>query len=149
MMNILNGERLNSTTVYDCTLIELPKVNNRAGNITIVENQEGIPFNVQRVYYLYDIPNGSTRGGHAHKELFQLIVAASGSFEVILDDGKFKRTFFLNRPNYGLLVPPGLWRELVNFSSGSILMVLASLKYDEDDYIRLYDDFLDFKSSNR
>lgn len=146
-MNILDGKKIISTTVYDCTLIELPKVHNRAGSITIVENLTAIPFEVQRVYYLYDIPNGSTRGGHAHIDLFQLIVAASGSFEVVLDDGKLKRTFFLNRPDYGLLVPPGLWRELVNFSSGSILMVLASLKYDEKDYIRLYDDFLEFKQS--
>jgi len=147
MMNILDGKKIISTTVYDCTLIELPKVHNRAGSITIAENMTAIPFEVQRVYYLYDIPNGSTRGGHAHIDLFQLIVAASGSFEVVLDDGKLKRTFFLNRPDYGLLVPPGLWRELVNFSSGSILMVLASLKYDEKDYIRLYDDFLEFKQS--
>lgn len=146
MMNILNGKNVNSTTIYDCTLIELPKIHNRAGNITIAENQAEVPFEIQRVYYLYDIPNGSTRGGHAHKELFQLIVAASGSFEVVLDDGKLKRTIFMNRPDYGLLVPPGLWRELVNFSSGSILMVLASLKYDEDDYIREHEKFLEFKS---
>ncbi len=129
-------------SVFNCSVIELPKINNRAGNITPVQENKDVPFNIKRVYYLYDVPSGETRGGHAHKGLQQLIVAASGSFDVVLDDGKNKRTITLNRPNYGLYVTPYIWRELVNFSSGSVLLVLASLKYDEDDYIRDYEAFL-------
>jgi len=132
---------MKQTSVYDCHILPLNKIHNPAGNITIVEGEQNIPFNIRRIYYLYDIPGGESRGGHAHKELYQLIVAASGSFEVMLDDGTNKKIVRLNRPNYGLLVVPGIWRELFEFSSGSICMVLASLKYDENDYIREYQDF--------
>jgi len=133
------------TSVYDCSMIELDKRHQEKGNLTVVENFYTVPFDVQRVYYLYDVPGGETRGGHAHKELHQLIVAASGSFDVILDDGNIKRRFSLNRPYQGLLVVPGIWRELDNFSSGSVCFVLASLKYDENDYIREYDKYLQSK----
>ena len=136
----------NNNTVYDCTIIELDKHHSdRKGNITVVENNKDIPFEVRRTYYLYDVPGGESRGAHAHKELKQLIIAASGSFTVTLDDGKVKRSFLLNRPYQGLLVVPGIWRDLVDFSSGSVCLVLASHEYDEADYIRNYDDFLSFK----
>lgn len=134
------------TSVYDCHLIELNKNHRIKGNITVVENYREIPFATERIYYLYDIPGGESRGGHAHKELFQLIVAVSGSFDVILDDGIVKRSFTLNRPFYGLLIVPGIWRELVNFSSGAICLVLASSKYEINDYIREYEEFKKFKS---
>lgn len=133
------------TTVYDCNLIQLPKVVNPAGNITAVNNYQEIPFSIKRVYYLYDIPGGEARGAHAHKELQQLIIAASGSFDIILNDGRIKRTIHLNRPNFGLYMPAGLWRELDNFSSGSICLVLASHPYDKDDYIRDYSEYIDYK----
>ena len=133
-------------SVYDCVILPLSKVHNRAGNITIVEGQTNIPFDVRRIYYLYDIPGGEDRGGHAHKELHQLIVAASGSFHVLLDDGQNKKIVTLNRPDYGLMVVPGIWRELFEFSSGAICLVLASQKYDQEDYIRQYDQFIDFKA---
>lgn len=136
---------MKSTTVFDCTVIELPKNHQVNGNITAVNNQKEIPFDIQRVYFLYDVPGGEARGGHAHLELQQLIVAASGSFDLMVDDGKIKRTFHLNRPYQGVLMPAGLWRELNNFSSGSICLVLASNKYDEKDYIRDYQEFLEFK----
>lgn len=132
-------------TIYDCSVIELPKIQNRAGNITPIENNLNIPFAIKRVYYLYDIPGGEARGGHAHKELQQLIVAASGSFDVLLDDGINRRIIHLNRPYYGLLLVSGLWRELLNFSSGAICLVLASHIYDETDYIRDYEKFLTYK----
>jgi dTDP-4-dehydrorhamnose 3,5-epimerase-like enzyme len=131
--------------VNDAKVIPLPKISNSKGSISIIENFNQIPFEVNRVYYLYDIPSGSERGGHAHRELRQLIVAASGSFEIILDDGNERNSIFLNRPNMGLLLPPGLWRELSNFSSGSICLVLASHEYLESDYIRNYNDFKKFK----
>lgn len=134
-----------TSTVNDCTLIELDKHAHEKGNITVVENGVDVPFDIKRIYYLYDIPGGETRGGHAHYGLKQLIVAVSGSFDVQLDDGNEKRTFTLNRPYQGLLVTPGLWRELENFSSGSVCLVLASLAYDEADYIRSYNDFLAYK----
>jgi hypothetical protein len=134
-------------SVYDCVILPLSKVHNRAGNITIVEGQTNIPFDVRRIYYLYDIPGGEDRGGHAHKELHQLIVAASGSFHVLLDDGQNKKIVTLNRPDYGLMVVPGIWRELFEFSSGAICLVLASQKYDQEDYIRQYDQFIDFRTS--
>ena len=136
---------MKNSSVHDCLVLSLSKIHNPAGNITIVEEKHNIPFNIQRIYYLYDIPGGESRGGHAHKELSQLIVAASGSFEVILDDGFNKKIVRLNRPNYGLLVVPGIWRELFEFSSGSICMVLASHKYDENDYLREYQSYREWK----
>jgi len=113
--------------------------------LTVVENNITVPFEVKRVYYLYDVPGGEVRGGHAHKDLYQLLIAASGSFDVVLDDGNIKRTISLNRPYLGLLIIPGIWRELNNFSSGSVCLVLASEIYIEDDYIRVYDSFLKYK----
>lgn len=133
--------KLENNTVFDCSVIDMSKEHTISGNITVIENKQNIPFDVQRIYYLYDIPGGEKRGGHAHKELHQLIVAASGSFKVMLDDGTNKKIIHLNRPNYGLLVVPGIWRELNEFSSGAICLVLASLKYDENDYIRTYNEF--------
>ena len=137
---------MKDTCVYDCTIVELDKHHHTKGNITVVENNQTIPFDVQRIYYLYDIPGGESRGGHAHKELRQLIVAASGSFTVTLDDGKVRRSFVLNRPYQGLLVIPGIWRTLDDFSSGAVCLVLASHAYDEDDYIRDYQDFIEYKN---
>lgn len=133
------------SSVYDCVILPLNKIHNRAGNITIVEGQKNVPFDVKRIYYLYDIPGGEDRGGHAHKELRQLIVAASGSFDVLLDDGTNKKIVTLNRPNYGLLVVPGIWRELMEFSTGAICLVLASELYLQEDYIRDYDLFQSMK----
>lgn len=132
--------------IHNCNVVELTKIHNSSGNITIVQNGDHQPFDVKRIYYLYDVPGGSERGGHAHKELFQLIVAASGSFDVIIDDGLNKKIIPLNRPNYGLLVVPGIWREVVNFSSGAICLVLASQKYNAKDYLREYNEFLIWKS---
>jgi dTDP-4-dehydrorhamnose 3,5-epimerase-like enzyme len=131
--------------VYDCLVLPLCKVHNRAGNITIVEGNESIPFPIKRVYYLYDIPGGEVRGGHGHRKLYQLMVAVSGSFNVMLDDGVNKKIVTLNRPDYGLMIVPGIWRELYEFSSGSVCMVLASNKYEEEDYIREYSEFIKFK----
>lgn len=139
---------MNSSSVYDCTIIELDKHHHEKGNITVVENSATIPFEVKRSYYLYDVPGGESRGGHAHRELSQLIVAASGSFSVTLDDGKVKRTFLLNRPYQGLYIVPGIWRTLDDFSSGSVCLVLASHGYDERDYIKEYKEFLDSKKTN-
>lgn len=135
-----------SSTAYDCTLIYLDKHHSEKGNISVVQNIKDIPFEVKRVYYLYDVPGGESRGGHAHYELEQLIVAVSGSFDVVIDDGNIKRAFTLNRPYQGILVAPGLWRELNNFSSGSVCLVLASMKYDEADYIRSYEEFIKYKN---
>jgi hypothetical protein len=135
-----------STIISDVKRIELNRITDHNGSISVVQNSLDIPFDVKRIYYLYDIPSGSERGGHAHKFLQQLIIAASGSFDIILDDGKQKTTINLNRPNIGLLLPPGLWRELNNFSSGSICLVLASHEYDEQDYLRDYNEFLVFKA---
>ena len=127
----------------DCRLIDLPKITDPRGNLTFIEGGNHIPFDIQRVYYLYDVPGGSERGGHAHKVLHQLIIAMSGSFDVVLDDGLEKRRFHLNRSYYGLYVCPMMWRELDNFSSGSVCLVLASNKYDEDDYYRDYQTYLE------
>jgi hypothetical protein len=127
-------------------MIELPINHHEKGNLTVIENSKEIPFDVHRIYYLYDVPAGESRGGHAHKELKQLIVAASGSFDVIVTDGKIRRIFTLNRPYQGLLIVPGIWRELDNFSSGSVCLVLASHEYDENDYLREYSDFLLWKT---
>ena len=115
--------------VTDCKIMDLSKIGDRSGNLTIISTNIDIPFEIKRIYYLYDIPSGESRGGHAHKNLYQLIVSASGSFDVSLDDGSNKRTIILNRPDIGLLIVPGIWRELVNFSSGSTCLVLASLFY--------------------
>jgi hypothetical protein len=134
-------------TVYNCSILELPKIHNRAGNITPIDNSNNIPFDVKRVYYLYDIPGGETRGGHAHKNLYQLLVAASGSFDVLLDDGVNKKIVSLNRPYLGIYIVPGIWRELINFSSGAICLVLASRKYDAGDYMRDYQEYLTFKNN--
>lgn len=136
---------MKTNTVYDCTILELDKHHHEKGNITVVENGTTVPFDIKRTYYLYDVPGGESRGGHAHKELYQVMVAASGSFTVTLDDGSVKRTFLLNRPYQALLVVPGIWRELDDFSSGSVCLVLASHGYDEADYIRDYDEFLRLK----
>jgi len=125
-----------------CGLIDLPKIYDPRGNLTFIEGGNQIPFEIQRVYYLYDVPGGAERGGHAHKELHQLIISMSGSFDVLLDDGKEKRRFNLNRSYTGLYVCPMMWRELDNFSSGSVCMVLASNRYDESDYYRDYAEFM-------
>ena len=128
--------------INNCRIIDLPKISDSRGNLTFIEGGNHIPFEIQRIYYLYDVPGGAERGGHAHKELHQLIVAMSGSFDVVLDDGQSKKRFHLNRSYYGLYVCPMMWRELDNFSSGSVCMVLASSRYDEKDYYRNYDDYI-------
>lgn len=137
---------MNKSSIYDCVILPLNKIHNRAGNITVIDGKKTLPFEIKRVYYLYDIPGGEARGGHAHKELFQLIIAASGAFDVLLDDGQNKKIVSLNRPDFGLIVVPGIWRELLEFSSGAICLVLASTIYIEKDYIREYKDFLNYKS---
>ena len=124
----------------------MSKVHSNAGNITALENGDNIPFDVKRIYYLYDIPGGESRGGHAHYKLNQYIIAASGAFDVLLDDGNDNKKFTLNTPNMALHIVPGMWRELNNFSSGSICLVLASNKFDEKDYIRDYNKFLTIKN---
>ena len=129
-------------SIHNCKIIELPKISNAQGNLTFVEGSNHIPFDIQRVYYLYDVPGGATRGGHAHKKLHQLIVAMSGSFDILIDDGNEKQRFHLNRSYQGLYICPMIWRELDNFSSGSVCMVLASNFYDEEDYLRDYHTFL-------
>jgi oxalate decarboxylase/phosphoglucose isomerase-like protein (cupin superfamily) len=130
-----------------CQIIELPKISDPRGNLSYIEGGNHIPFAIQRVYYLYDIPGGEERGSHAHKELQQLIIALSGSFDVELSDGKHKKRFTLNRPYQGLYVPKMLWRQLDNFSSGTVCMVLASKKYDECDYYRDYQEYLNAMKS--
>ena len=137
--------QINSTN-SDCRIIELGKIHSYSGNLTSLAGNSELPFDIERVYYLYDIPGGANRGGHAHKNLFQLIIAASGSFEVIIDDGMKKKVIQLNQPYIGLLIVPGIWRELINFSSGAICLVLASHTYDKKDYIRNYNTFLRFKN---
>lgn len=123
-------------------IIELPKISDPRGNLSFVEGGQHIPFDIARVYYLYDVPGGSDRGSHAHKEVEEFLVAMSGSFDVVLHDGQQEQRFQLNRSYYGLYVPPMLWRDLENFSSGAVCMVLASARYDEADYIRNWDEFL-------
>jgi len=141
-------EPVSKYNVFDCTMVELDRHHSdRMGNLSVVENSKTLPFDVKRVYYLYDVPGGENRGAHAHKELSQLIIAASGSFTVTLDDGKCKRSFFLNRPYQGLYVKPGMWRDLEDFSSGAVCMVLASDVYLASDYIRDYQEFLEFRRS--
>lgn len=126
----------------DCRILQLPKIHEPRGNLTFVEEGKHIPFDIQRVYYLYDVPGGANRGGHAHKALHQLIVAMSGSFDVVLNDGRGEQRFHLNRSYFGLYVCPMIWRELDNFSSGAVCLVLASNLYSEDDYYRDYDEYL-------
>ena len=128
-------------SVNDCRLVDLPKIGDPRGNLTFIEGGQHVPFDIARVYYLYDVPGGEARGGHAHKRLEQLVIAASGSFDIVLNDGAETRTFSLNRSYVGLYVPRMLWRELENFSSGSVCLVLASRPYEEDDYYRDFDAF--------
>jgi oxalate decarboxylase/phosphoglucose isomerase-like protein (cupin superfamily) len=136
-----------SQTIYDCNLIQLPKINALSGSISVIENSKNsIPFEVKRVFYIYDIPAGKSRGAHSHKECHQLLVALSGAFEALLDDGNAKRTVYLNQPFLGLYIPPGIWASEQNFSSASICLVLTSHEFDESDYIRSYDEFIKFKS---
>jgi hypothetical protein len=130
-------------SVNDCKLVLLPKVSDPRGNLTFIEGGKHIPFGIERVYYLYDVPGGADRGGHAHKQLEQLIVAMSGSFDVVVDDGAEKKRYHLNRSYSGLYIPPMIWRAIDNFSSGSVCMVLASRHYEESDYLREYSRYLD------
>ena len=131
--------------IFNCNLVELQKIKNRAGNLSVVENSNSIPFDIARVYYIYDVPGGSDRGGHAHKDLEQYVIAVSGAFDIQLDDGKNKKTVRLDRPFLALYIKKGIWRETRNFTSGAICMVIASHKYDNQDYIHDYDDFLKFR----
>ena len=131
-----------SVSIQECKILSLPVVHDRRGNLTFIESLKIIPFEIKRVYYLYDVPGGAERGGHAHKQLHQLIIAMSGSFDVLLDDGKDKKKFHLNRSYNGLYICPMIWREINNFSSGSVCMVLASTFYDEEDYYREYSEFM-------
>ena len=133
---------MKEASIYDCSIIELPRLKNRAGNITVVNNNDNIPFEVKRIFYIYDIPGGEDRGAHAHKDCHQFLIAVSGSFEVEMDDGTNKRTVTLNRPYYGLHIPPGIWAAEKGFSSGAVCLVLASHKYDEKDYLREYNNFI-------
>ncbi|MBD1208533.1 MAG: WxcM-like domain-containing protein [Ignavibacteria bacterium] len=137
------------TSIHDTSIINLPTIGeDMRGSLSFVESDRHIPFPLARAYYLYDVPGGAERGGHAHKDLQQLIIAMSGSFDVMLDDGRQRKTVTLNRPYHGLYVPTMIWRELVNFSSGAVLFVLASNHYSEDDYYRNYDDFVHAKRTN-
>jgi len=140
---------MRKTTVYDCSIIELPRINNRAGNITPISNNINIPFNIKRIFYIYDIPGGEDRGAHAHIQCHQFLIAASGSFEIEMKDGINKRTVTLNRPYFGLHIPPGIWAAEKGFSSGSVCLVLASHKYDEKDYVRNYEAFKKIKNEIR
>lgn len=135
----------NNITIFDCSILELPRIKERCGNITPIHGMLNVPFEIARVFYLYDIPGGEDRGAHAHKECHQVLIAASGSFEVELDDGSNKRTILLNRPYYGLHIPPGIWAAEKGFSSGAICLVLTSHVYSEADYIRNYNDFFNYR----
>jgi WxcM-like, C-terminal len=137
-----------NTTVFDCSLIYLPKIRNRSGNITPVHNNLQVPFAIQRIFYLYDIPGGESRGAHAHKKCHQFLIAVSGAFEILLDDGITQRQIMLNRSDIGLHIPPDIWASEINFSSGSICLVLASELYDADDYIRDYETFKNYRSDS-
>lgn len=138
---------MKNITIYNCSVIELSKIHNPAGNITVVENLKNIPFDVKRIFYIYDIPGGEDRGAHSHKECNQFIIAASGAFEVELNDGVNKKTISLNRPYFGLHIPPGIWAAEKAFSSGSVCLVLTSHKYDETDYIRDYEEYIKWRSN--
>ena len=133
------------TTITDINLLSIPKIHDTRGNLSVIEG-DTIPFEIKRVYYLYDVPSGAERGGHAHIDQQELLVALSGSFEVVMQDGNNEKTVMLNRPDSGLLIPAGIWRELRNFSSGSVCLVIASDVFDESDYIREYSDFTLFKN---
>ena len=137
---------MKKVSVYDCSVIELQRINSRAGNITPVTNNVNVPFDVKRVFYIYDIPGGEDRGAHAHKEFHQFLIAASGSFEIELNDGTTKRTVMLNRPYFGLHIPPGIWAAEKGFSSGAICLVLTSHAYEAADYIRDYEEYLNLKN---
>jgi len=133
----------------DCKVIDLPKIADPRGNLSVIEGGKHIPFDIERVYYLYDVPGGSSRAGHGHKELQQFIIAMSGSFDVIVDDGFQRKRFYLNRSYYGLYIPKRMWREVENFSSGGVCLVLASTLYDPNDYYHNYDDFVRFINENQ
>lgn len=133
------------TTVEDCRILDLRKISDPRGNLTPIEGGTDVPFDIKRVYYLYDVPGGESRGAHAHKKLYQLIVAANGSFTITLNDGRTKKSFNLKRSYYGLLIVPGIWRDLDDFSSGAVVLCLASEHYDEEDYIRDFNEFLEYK----
>ena len=147
MMNFCQGGGMaKRPTVYECSVIELKQIQSRAGNITPVAGNENIPFKISRVFYIYDIPGGRDRGAHAHKECHQFLVAASGSFEVEMNDGRTKRTIVLNRPYFGLHIPPGIWAAEKGFSSGAVCLVLTSHRYNENDYIRTLSDYLEYQN---
>jgi dTDP-4-dehydrorhamnose 3,5-epimerase-like enzyme len=135
-------------TVFDCSLVYLPKIQNRAGNITPVHNNTEVPFEIQRVFYLYDIPGGESRGAHAHKSCHQFLIAVTGAFEVLLDDGLTQRQILLNKANVGLHIPPGIWASEINFSSGAVCLVLASHLYDPEDYIRDYETYKFYRNDS-
>ena len=136
---------MKQSTINDCRIIDLRKISDPRGNLTPIEGCGDVPFDIKRIYYLYDVPSGASRGAHAHRELHQLIIAANGSFTITLDDGKNKKAYTLNRPYQGLLIVPGIWRDLDDFSSGAVLLCLASEHYAAEDYIRDYDEFLSYK----
>ena len=137
---------MKTSTIHDCNLVKLPKVQTESGDITSINSELEVPFAIQRIYYLYDVPNNVDRGAHAHKDLYQLIVAATGSFEMNLFDGNISKKIVLNQPDIGLLIVPGIWRDLNSFSGGSICLVLASEEYNPDDYIHTMREFIDFKN---
>jgi hypothetical protein len=137
---------MKKVSVYDCSIIELPRIHNRAGNITPVSCNINVPFDIKRIFYIYDIPGGESRGAHAHKECHEFLIAGSGSFEIEMDDGINKRTVSLNRPYYGLHLPPGIWAAEKGFSSGAVCLVLTSHLYEKEDYIRSYNEFIQWKS---
>lgn len=134
-----------TSILFDVKIINLPKIEDPRGNLSIIEEEKDIPFKIERTYWIYDVPGGQTRGGHAFKEQLEFIVALSGSFDVVIDDGVNKQTYSLNRSYYGLYIPAGLWRGMENFSTNSLAMVLSSTKFSENDYIREYLDFLKYK----
>ncbi len=138
---------MKNSTIADCKIIELEKIDNRSGNISVLNNDHVLPFQIKRVFYLYDIPGGESRGAHAHKKCHQFLVAASGSFEVLANDGIEEIVFQLNRSSVGLYIPPGIWASEVNFSSGSVCLVMASDLYDESDYIRDYNELIQYKNA--
>lgn len=138
---------MRTTRIEDCKIIDLRKIHDVRGNLTPIEGGQDLPFDIKRIYYLYDVPSGESRGAHAHKELQQLIIAANGSFTITLDDGYNKKSFTLNRPYQGLYVVPGIWRDLDDFSSGAVLLCLASEHYKAEDYIRDYGEFLAYKNN--